>query len=112
MYRRLLRLAAYCSALWTFAGAWPGSGFAQTTPTLAVDAAGNPHAINPDIYGIANYGLDAAFAKEIQVPNIRWGGDGTTRYNWQVDSEQLRLRLVFHGRQRRKRPRRPAPQPI
>ncbi|MGA9734124.1 MAG: glycoside hydrolase family 44 protein [Candidatus Acidiferrales bacterium] len=97
MYRRLLRLAAYCSALWTFAGAWPGSGFAQTTPTLAVDAAGNPHAINPDIYGIANYGLDAGFAKEIRVPNIRWGGDGTTRYNWQVDSSNAGFDWYFMG---------------
>jgi len=70
---------------------------AQTTPTLTVDAAGNPHPINPDIYGIANYGLDANFAKEIQVPNIRWGGDGTTRYNWQVDSSNAGFDWYFMG---------------
>src|SRR5271170_5367777 len=69
----------------------------QTTPTLAVDAAGNPHPINPDIYGLANYGLDATFAKEIQVPNIRWGGDGTTRYNWQVDSSNSGFDWYFMG---------------
>ncbi len=68
-----------------------------TTPTLTVDAAGNPHPINPDIYGIANYGLDATFAKEIQVPNIRWGGDGTTRYNWQVDSSNAGFDWYFMG---------------
>ena len=50
-------------------------------PALTVDASASRHAISPDIYGIANYGLDATFAKEIQVGNIRWGGDGTTRYN-------------------------------
>src|SRR5580704_9743673 len=70
---------------------------AQTPPTLTVDAAGNPHPINPDIYGIANYGLDANFAKEIQVPNIRWGGDGTTRYNWQVDSSNSGFDWYFMG---------------
>ncbi|MGA8034840.1 MAG: Ig-like domain repeat protein [Candidatus Acidiferrales bacterium] len=69
----------------------------STTPTLTVDAAGNPHPINPDIYGIANYNLDATFAKEIQVPNIRWGGDGTTRYNWQVDSSNAGFDWYFMG---------------
>src|SRR6202522_4774390 len=68
-----------------------------TTPTLSVDATGNPHPINPDIYGIANYGLDANFAKEIQVPNIRWGGDGTTRYNWQGDSSNSGFDWYFMG---------------
>jgi Glycoside hydrolase family 44/Bacterial Ig-like domain (group 3) len=69
----------------------------STTPTLTVDAAGNPHPINPDVYGIANYNLDAGFAKEIQVPNIRWGGDGTTRYNWQVDSSNAGFDWYFMG---------------
>src|ERR1700677_3408722 len=70
---------------------------AQTTPMLTVDAAGDPHLINPDVYGIANYGLDAGFAEEIQVPNIRWGGDGTTRYNWQVDSSNSGFDWYFMG---------------
>src|SRR5271163_1757085 len=71
-------------------------GVAQT-PVLSVDAAGNPHAINPDIYGIASYGLDAGFAKEIQVPNVRWGGDATTRYNWMVDSSNAGFDWYFMG---------------
>src|ERR1700684_191078 len=66
-------------------------------PTLTVDAAAARHAISPDIYGIANYGLDATFAKEIQVGNIRWGGDGTTRYNWQVDSSNSGFDWYFMG---------------
>jgi Glycoside hydrolase family 44/Bacterial Ig-like domain (group 3) len=72
---------------------------AQTTgvPVLVVDAAVSPHPINPDIYGIASYGLDAGFAKEIQVPNIRWGGDGTTRYNWLVDSSNAGFDWYFMG---------------
>jgi len=67
------------------------------TPVLTVDAAGNPHPINPDVYGIASYGLDAGFAAEIQVPNIRWGGDGTTRYNWLVDSSNAGFDWYFMG---------------
>src|SRR5208282_3037641 len=70
---------------------------AQTAPALAVDAAGSPHPIHPDIYGIANYGLDATYAEQIQVPNIRWGGDGTTRYNWQVDSSNSGFDWYFMG---------------
>jgi hypothetical protein len=62
-----------------------------------VDAAGNPHPINPDIYGIASYGLDATYAQEIQVPNIRWGGDATTRYNWEVDSSNAGFDWYFMG---------------
>jgi hypothetical protein len=90
--------------VWCFVAATLLLGFsttrgarAQTAPTLTVDAAGNPHPINPDIYGLANYGLDANFAKEIQVPNIRWGGDGTTRYNWQVDSSNAGFDWYFMG---------------
>ena len=71
---------------------------AQTgAPTLTVDASASRHPISPEIYGIANYGLDATFAKEIQVPNIRWGGDGTTRYNWQVDSSNSGFDWYFMG---------------
>jgi glycosyl hydrolase family 44/Big-like domain-containing protein len=89
---------AFCVASAAILGALaPASVFAQTTPTLTVDASGNPHPINPDIYGIANYGLDAGFAKEIQVPNIRWGGDATTRYNWQVDSSNAGFDWYFMG---------------
>jgi len=66
-------------------------------PTLTVDANASRHPISPNIYGIANYGLDATFAKEIQVGNIRWGGDGTTRYNWQVDSSNAGFDWYFVG---------------
>ena len=66
-------------------------------PTLSVDASASRNLINPDIYGIANYGLDAAFAQEIKVGNIRWGGDGTTRYNWMVDSSNSGFDWYFIG---------------
>jgi Glycoside hydrolase family 44/Bacterial Ig-like domain (group 3) len=97
MGRMLLRLVRYAAATTILVVAMTQQGIAQTTPVLTVDAAGNPHPINPDVYGIANYNLDAGFAKEIQVPNIRWGGDGTTRYNWQVDSSNAGFDWYFMG---------------
>jgi hypothetical protein len=97
----MFKVSARAAVLLAFAAAilcTPTATDAQSsTPTLTVDAAGNPHPINPDIYGIANYNLDAAFAKEIQVPNIRWGGDGTTRYNWQADSSNSGFDWYFMG---------------
>jgi hypothetical protein len=66
-------------------------------PTLSVDAAASRNPISPDIYGIASYGLDATFAHEIQVGNIRWGGDGTSRYNWEVDSSNSGYDWYFMG---------------
>ena len=92
-----VRLVCYVSVTIMLVAGASQCSLAQTTPTLSVDAAGNPHPINPDIYGIANYGLDANYAKEIQVPNIRWGGDGTTRYNWQVDSSNAGFDWYFMG---------------
>src|SRR5277367_3381726 len=75
------------------------AAMAQTggAPTLTVDASASHHPISPNIYGIANYGLDATFAQEIQVPNIRWGGEGTTRYNWLVDSSNSGFDWYFMG---------------
>jgi Glycoside hydrolase family 44/Bacterial Ig-like domain (group 3) len=66
-------------------------------PALSVDVSSGRHSISSEIYGIASYGLDAAYAKQIAVPNIRWGGDGTTRYNWQVDSSNSGFDWYFMG---------------
>jgi hypothetical protein len=66
-------------------------------PTLSVDVGASRNAISPDIYGIANYGLDATFAQDIKVGNIRWGGDATTRYNWMVDSSNSGFDWYFIG---------------
>jgi hypothetical protein len=52
-------------------------------PALSVNAAAGQHPINPDIYGL-NF-ADPAFAAELDLPLNRWGGNGTTRYNWQLD---------------------------
>jgi hypothetical protein len=74
-----------------------GGHFALTAQTLSVNASAGQHAIDPNIYGIANYGLDPTFAEEIKVPNIRWGGDGTSRYNWILDSSNSGADWYFVG---------------
>jgi hypothetical protein len=63
-------------------------------PALTVDATALGRHINPDIYGVtifwnpgaSNYAAFRSFAQQIRLPANRYGGDGTTRYNWNVDS--------------------------
>jgi hypothetical protein len=57
----------------------PGTG-----PALAVDVALDRHPISPFIYGM-NF-ADPAFAAEIALPVNRFGGNATTRFNWQNDT--------------------------
>lgn len=67
---------------------------ASTGPALAVDAAAMRHPISPDIYGVtifwnpaaSNYAALRTFAQQIHLPANRYGGDGTSRYYWKVDS--------------------------
>jgi hypothetical protein len=62
----------------------PGQGAtAATGPALSVNAAADQHPISPDIYGM-NF-ADEALAQELRLPVRRWGGNSTTRYNWQID---------------------------
>jgi len=57
----------------------PGNG-----PNLTVDVLADRHAISPLIYGM-NF-ADPALAAELALPINRWGGNATTRYNWQLDT--------------------------
>lgn len=52
-------------------------------PELNVNASTDAHPINPDIYGI-NYASED-LAQDLRLPVRRWGGNSTTRYNWQID---------------------------
>jgi hypothetical protein len=69
-------------------------GPAQQDVALSVNAAADQHPISPSIYGMNSYGLDTgafeALASELRLPLQRWGGNITTRYNWQND-------LANHG---------------
>src|SRR5215813_10551337 len=52
--------------------------------TVNVDVTLNRHPINPNIYGVA-YG-DTRDMATLNAPLNRWGGNATTRYNWQIDA--------------------------
>jgi uncharacterized protein (TIGR03437 family) len=56
--------------------------YAQSAPTLAVDANANRHPISPYIYGIGEWS-DSGLMEIMRIPVIRWGGDDATSYNWQ-----------------------------
>ncbi len=56
----------------------------NTLIPVSVDANANRHSINPNIYGIA-YG-DAHDVLTLNTPLNRWGGNATSRYNWQIDA--------------------------
>ncbi|MEO8605714.1 MAG: glycoside hydrolase family 44 protein [bacterium] len=53
-------------------------------PALQIDAAAARHSISPYIYGM-NF-ADEGLAAELRLPVRRWGGNATTRYNWQTDT--------------------------
>jgi hypothetical protein len=52
--------------------------------SIAIDAERDVHPISPLIYGM-NY-VSPDLAQVLQIPINRWGGNATTRYNWQIDA--------------------------
>ncbi len=60
-----------------------------TGPALSVDLntpstpSENPHTISPNVYGMNAFFLDPASAKIANPGLVRWGGDDTSRYNYQ-----------------------------
>ncbi len=66
-----------------------GSGVSPTPvppavgPALSVDVLADRHPISPYIYGM-NF-ADEDLAAAIDLPVRRWGGNSTSRYNWQLN---------------------------
>ena len=56
---------------------------AATGPALSVDAASVTHTISPLIYGLNAYDLDSTSAQNANITVTRWGGDSTSRYNYE-----------------------------
>ncbi len=50
---------------------------------LVVDAAGGRHAIHPEVYGLAF--ASPATLQALDIKLNRWGGDGTTLFNWKTN---------------------------
>lgn len=53
--------------------------------TITVDALANQHPIDPNIYGLNN--SDANSLNILNSPLNRYGGNRTSRYNWQVNTD-------------------------
>src|SRR5687767_10715428 len=62
-----------------------GMAQGQGSITLQVDANAGQHAISPNIYGM-NLIDDPELAEAVRLPINRWGGNATTRYNWELDT--------------------------
>jgi len=68
--------------------------YAQNPATsVSVDAKANLHPISPNIYGVA-YG-DAHDMQALNPALNRWGGNSTTRYNWQIDAHSAAADWYF-----------------
>jgi hypothetical protein len=59
---------------------------AAAGPALTVDVGNQTHAISPYIYGMNDYLLDAATVTSTGLTVTRWGGDNTSRYNYQTNT--------------------------
>jgi hypothetical protein len=71
------------------AAATPQSGSkapAITTVHVKIDALADRHPISPYVYG-GSYPKDAATITDSGMTIVRWGGDATSRYNWQYGTE-------------------------
>jgi len=70
------------------------SALAQNSATtVSVDASAGRHAISPNIYGI-NWG-EAQDMAALNIPLNRFGGNSTSRYNWQIDAHSAAADWYF-----------------
>src|SRR5277367_54495 len=58
---------------------------AAKTVHITIDALTDRHPISPYVYGGA-YPQDAATVTDIGLSVVRWGGDATSTYNWQLQT--------------------------
>ena len=62
---------------------WPAAATAQVT--ITVDATVNRRPIDPNVYGVAH--ASTAELADLNVPLNRYGGNNTTRTNWQQNAD-------------------------
>lgn len=80
------------SAVVTLSQPAPAAG-----PALTVDAGNQTHPISPYIYGMNGYALSATTAKNANVAVVRWGGDNTSRYNYQLNASNSASDYYFEN---------------
>ncbi len=57
---------------------------AERRATFAVDCGAPAHRVSPLVYGIAGTGDDPPYVWELGATGRRWGGNGSSRYNWRL----------------------------
>ena len=72
-----MRKPALLLVLWS---ALSGGALAATVP-VSVDLDLDRRALSPDIFGVSGW----PNFQQVAYPLVRWGGNSTTRYNWQAD---------------------------
>ncbi len=77
------------------------SNQASATPTgsfsgvsVNIDVLGNRHTISPYIYG-GSYPQDVAHVTDSGMTEVRWGGDATSTYNWQLGTNNAAADYYF-----------------
>jgi hypothetical protein len=60
-----------------------GEGVPRTA-RFALDCDGPLRPISPLVYGIAGTGEEPAWVWELGATSVRWGGNGSSRYNWEL----------------------------
>ena len=71
------------------------AGAPPTTIQVTLDGAAPRRAIDPLIYGVS-FGSDAQHAA-LRYPTRRWGGNRTSRYNWQFDVDNTANDYFFQN---------------
>ncbi len=64
-------------------------------PALTVNATADRHPISPYIYGM-NFASEA-IADDLRLPVRRWGGNSTSRFNWQLDVHNTGMDWYFEN---------------
>jgi PKD repeat protein len=85
MRKLLLLSVSFCAAL----------AAQNPTANLTVDVNANRRAINPNIYGVA-YATTAQL-QDLNVKLHRYGGNNTSRYNWQINADNRGFDWYFES---------------
>lgn len=67
---------------------------APTAVTISIDTLSNRHAISPYVYGFA-YPNSPADITNTGATEVRWGGDATSTYNWQLRTDNAAADWYF-----------------
>jgi hypothetical protein len=65
-----------------------------TAVSVSIDALSNRHPISPYVYG-GSYPKDAATITDSGMTVVRWGGNATSRYNWQAGTNNAAADWYF-----------------